>query len=63
MATNAKRKLDRTVAVETSLLLARLCEDYGIEFSEAVRGVEAALARSYWGELPEGYTGAIVEVD
>lgn len=61
--TKTERKLERTIAVETSLLLARLCEDYGLEFEQAISGVEAALARSYWGKLPDGYTGAIVPVE
>jgi hypothetical protein len=60
--TKQQRKLDRTIAVETSLLLARLCEDYGLELGDAVQGVEAALHRSFWGELPEGYQGAILPV-
>ena len=55
--------LERTVAVETSLLLARLCQDYGMDFTAAVTAVERALTKSYWGELPEGYQGAIVAVD
>lgn len=55
--------LERTVAVETSILLAYLTQDYGMEFTAAVKAVERALAKSYWGELPEGYTGAIVPVD
>src|SRR5690625_8001923 len=57
-----QRKLERTIAVETSILLATLTRDYGIEFSAAVQGVEAALHRAYWGELPDGYRGAIVPV-
>lgn len=58
-----QRKLERTIAVETSLLLATLTEEYGVEFTEAVQGVEAALHRAYWGELPDGYRGAIVPVE
>lgn len=57
-----QRKLERTIAVETSLLLATLTKEYGVEFTEAVQGVEAALHRAYWGELPDGYRGAIVPV-
>lgn len=57
-----QRRLERTIAVETSLLLARLVDDYGLDFNAAVEGVERALAVSYWGELPEGYSGAIVPV-
>ena len=57
-----QRKLERTIAVETSILLATLTRDYGLEFSAAVQGVEAALHRAYWGELPDGYRGAIVPV-
>ena len=57
-----QRKLERTIAVETSLLLATLTEEYGVELTEAVHGVEAALHRAYWGELPDGYRGAIVPV-
>lgn len=60
--TTKERELERTVAVETSLLLATLTHDYGMEFTAAVQAVERALTKSYWGELPEGYTGAIVEV-
>lgn len=62
MTSKQERKLERTVAVEVSLLLARLCEDYGMTFESAVAASEAALTRSYWGDLPEGYTGAIVPV-
>lgn len=58
-----QRKLERTIAVETSLLLATLTEEYGVELTEAVQGVEAALHRAYWGELPDGYCGAIVPVE
>ena len=57
-----EQRLERTIAVETSILLATLTHDYGLEFSEAVQGVEAALHRAYWGELPDGYRGAIVPV-
>lgn len=55
-------QLERTVAVETSILLAVLCEDHGLEFSTAVKAVERALTKSYWGRLPEGHASAIVEV-
>ena len=41
-----QRKLERTIAVETSLLLATLTKEYGVEFTEAVQGVEAALHRA-----------------
>src|SRR5690625_1957575 len=57
-----QRKLERTIAVETYILLATLTRDYGIEFSAAVQGVEAALHRAYWGELQAGYRCAIVTV-
>lgn len=55
-----QRKIERDIALETSLLLAKLCGDYGLEFNDAISRVEAALTRAYWGELPDGYKGAIV---
>lgn len=62
-AAAAGRSLERTVAVETSLLLATLTVDYGMEHKAAVAAVERALAKAYWGTLPEGYSASIVEVD
>lgn len=55
-----QRKIQREVALEVSLLLAKLCGDHGLEFNDSIRHVEAALTTAYWGELPDGYEGAIV---
>lgn len=58
--TEISLQTQRNVAIEVSVLLARLTQDYGLELDTAVDMTERALARSYWGELPEGYSGAIV---
>lgn len=58
----AQQLAERTVARELSLLLATLESELHIGHSESVKLVEAALQRSYWGELPDGWRGAIVPV-
>lgn len=63
MSNEVQLQTERNIGIETSLLLARLTQDYGLSFEDAVSGIERALTRSYWGRLPDGYTGAIVPVD
>lgn len=56
------RMAERVVARELSLLLAKLGLELGMELEQSVKLTEAALHRAYWGELPDGWRGAIVPV-
>lgn len=58
----AQQLAERAVARELSLLLATLESELGIELEQSVKLTEAALHRTYWGELPDGWRGAIVPV-